>query len=88
MEAVLSNALPCPECCHSATKVTDSRPRASHGETSVYRRRDCLACGHRFTTIESRRYMADRDDWPLIRKLMDLPKDKCDLIASLVEALA
>ncbi len=83
----MTAALPCPECAHRGSKVTDSRARGAQGEATIYRRRECLVCGHRFTTIESRRYMADRDDWPLISKIMDLPKAKCDLVALLVEAL-
>lgn len=37
----------CPEC-GSDTKVVDSR----RSEDTVTRRRECLACGHRFTTME------------------------------------
>ncbi len=40
----------CPFCGHSETKVTDSRPEESVG--GIRRRRECLACGRRFTTIE------------------------------------
>jgi transcriptional repressor NrdR len=38
----------CPECNHPDTKVTDSRESAE----GVRRRRECLLCSHRFTTIE------------------------------------
>ena len=41
----------CPFCNHSETKVTDSR-LAGEGR-QVRRRRECLACGERFTTFES-----------------------------------
>lgn len=37
----------CP-VCGGHTKVIDSRPYAE----SVYRRRECLECFHRFTTYE------------------------------------
>lgn len=38
----------CPECNHPESKVTDSRESAE----GVRRRRECLLCGHRFTTME------------------------------------
>jgi transcriptional repressor NrdR len=40
----------CSSCQHGDDKVVDSR-EAADGE-SVRRRRECLACGHRFTTYE------------------------------------
>jgi transcriptional repressor NrdR len=41
----------CPFCSHVETKVTDSR-LAGEG-SQIRRRRECLACGERFTTFES-----------------------------------
>ena len=41
----------CPFCGHIETKVTDSR-LASEGR-QIRRRRECLACGERFTTFET-----------------------------------
>ena len=41
----------CPICAHPESKVVDSRP-ASDG-SSIRRRRECLACGRRFTTYET-----------------------------------
>lgn len=41
----------CPFCGHEETKVTDSR-LAGEG-LQVRRRRECQACGERFTTFES-----------------------------------
>ncbi len=41
----------CPFCNHDDTKVTDSR-LAGDGH-QIRRRRECLACGERFTTFES-----------------------------------
>src|SRR2546422_11463571 len=38
----------CPFCSQAETKVTDSRPE----EDGIRRRRECLACGRRFTTLE------------------------------------
>ena len=40
----------CPFCGYSDSKVIDSRP-AEEGAT-IRRRRECLACGKRFTTYE------------------------------------
>lgn len=40
----------CPYCGHEESKVIDSRP-ADEGER-IRRRRECLACGKRFTTHE------------------------------------
>ncbi|NQY33310.1 MAG: transcriptional repressor NrdR [Coraliomargarita sp.] len=40
----------CPKCTSSNTKVLDTR--TSKNETSIRRRRECLECGYRFTTIE------------------------------------
>jgi len=38
----------CPFCAEAETKVTDSRPE----QDGIRRRRECLACGRRFTTLE------------------------------------
>lgn len=40
----------CPKCSHPDTKVLDTR--LGKGNISIRRRRQCLDCGHRFTTIE------------------------------------
>jgi len=40
----------CPKCSSTETKVIDSR--VSKSETSIRRRRECLACEYRFTTVE------------------------------------
>ena len=40
----------CPICGYLESKVVDSRP--TEGGTSIRRRRECLSCGHRFTTYE------------------------------------
>ncbi|MGC8520458.1 MAG: transcriptional regulator NrdR [Steroidobacteraceae bacterium] len=41
----------CPFCGHVETKVTDSRLASDGGQ--IRRRRECLACGERFTTFET-----------------------------------
>ena len=40
----------CTACGNLESKVIDSRP--SEDNSSIRRRRECLACGHRFTTYE------------------------------------
>ncbi len=40
----------CPACGHDEDKVVDSR--STKENSAVRRRRECLACGHRFTTYE------------------------------------
>ncbi len=40
----------CPRCACFDDKVIDSR--ASREATTIRRRRECLGCGHRFTTYE------------------------------------
>ena len=40
----------CPSCAHQESRVTDSRTSAT-GD-SIRRRRECEACGERFTTYE------------------------------------
>ena len=41
----------CPKCNSIETKVLETR--VGKNETSIRRRRECLDCEHRFTTIES-----------------------------------
>ena len=40
----------CPSCNNLESKVVDSRP--TEDGSSIRRRRECLECGHRFTTHE------------------------------------
>ena len=40
----------CPDCHHLDSKVVDSRP--TEEGASIRRRRECIACGRRFTTYE------------------------------------
>ncbi|NEO30180.1 MAG: transcriptional regulator NrdR [Symploca sp. SIO3C6] len=40
----------CPYCQHTESRVLESR--STEGGQSVRRRRECLSCGHRFTTYE------------------------------------
>src|SRR3972149_1558810 len=48
LHSALSTPMNCPFGGHEDTKVTDSRP----DEAGIRRRRECLGCGRRFTTIE------------------------------------
>ena len=41
----------CPACAYEESKVVDSRP--SPDGNMIRRRRECLACGKRFTTYET-----------------------------------
>ncbi|MDP2481769.1 MAG: transcriptional regulator NrdR, partial [Candidatus Palauibacterales bacterium] len=40
----------CPTCDHIEDRVVDSR--LSRGGRAIRRRRECIACGQRFTTYE------------------------------------
>ncbi len=48
--AAAGNGLRCPRCGSTETQVKDSRP--AEGNAAIRRRRECLACGERFTTFE------------------------------------
>ena len=39
----------CPQCGHQVCRVLDSRSRKG---LSIRRRRECISCKHRFTTLE------------------------------------
>ena len=39
----------CPQCKHQICRVIDSRSRNG---LSIRRRRECISCRHRFTTLE------------------------------------
>ena len=45
----------CPKCGFEESKVVDSRP--SENNDAIRRRRECIKCGHRFTTYERREEM-------------------------------
>src|SRR5471032_2281401 len=52
----------CPKCQARDDKVIDSR--AIKDETVIRRRRECLACEHRFTTFEE----IERDDLRVLKR--------------------
>lgn len=60
MTTVMS--MDCPDCGHDTSRVVDSRP--SDDGAAIRRRRECQACGFRFTTYE-------RTEWDLQVKKRD-----------------
>ena len=52
----------CPKCGKDDDKVLDSR--AAREGAAIRRRRECLACGHRFTTSEE----IDRDEVVVVKR--------------------
>ena len=53
----MSNASICPQCNKPGAMVVDSRPALdmkveAAADGAIYRRRKCLTCEHRWTTIE------------------------------------
>ena len=71
----------CPSCGAVESKVIDSRP--SDNYTAIRRRRQCEACGHRFTTYER------REEQPLVvikRNGAKEPFDREKLMRGLVRA--
>ena len=52
----------CPKCGIDNDKVMDSR--AAREGAAIRRRRECLACGHRFTTYEE----IDRDEVVVVKR--------------------
>lgn len=41
----------CPKCAYAETKVLDTRN--THNDQAIRRRRQCLHCGYRFSTLET-----------------------------------
>jgi transcriptional repressor NrdR len=72
----------CPFCGHEETKVTDSR-LAGEGR-QIRRRRECLACGERFTTFETAELIM-----PVVIKSDRIrqPFDEAKLRSGMVKAL-
>ena len=52
----------CPKCQADDDKVLDSR--SARDGAAIRRRRECLACGHRFTTYEE----VDRDEVMVVKR--------------------
>lgn len=71
----------CPKCSCEESKVVDSRP--AENNDSIRRRRECVACGFRFTTYER------REELPLVVLKHDGTKEPFDrqkLMRGLVRA--
>jgi transcriptional repressor NrdR len=79
---VPSAVMQCPECSFGDTRVVDSRP--ADAGTAIRRRRECEACGVRFTTYERLAHVR------LVRKRSGVlqPFDAGKLRAGLAAALA
>ena len=60
----------CPKCGCEESKVVDSRP--AENNDSIRRRRECIACGLRFTTYER------REELPLVVRKHDGSKEPFD----------
>ena len=71
----------CPKCGCEESKVVDSRPAESND--SIRRRRECVACGFRFTTYER------REELPLVVLMRGLVRAtvKRDVPISTLDAL-
>ena len=72
----------CPFCTHEETKVIDSR-LAGEGR-QIRRRRECLACGERFTTFETAELVMPR---LVKRDEAREPFDEAKLRSGMVRAL-
>jgi transcriptional repressor NrdR len=71
----------CPTCSHLDDKVVDSRQADDGG--SIRRRRECLSCGHRYTTFER------LEEVPLVvvkRSGDKVPFDRAKISAGVVAA--
>jgi transcriptional repressor NrdR len=72
----------CPFCKHEDTRVTDSRLAA--GGSEIRRRRECLACKARFTTIEKGEFALPR---VVKQDGSRVPFDEAKLRSGLLKAL-
>lgn len=73
----------CPKCGCEESKVVDSRP--SDSNDAIRRRRECIACGYRFTTYER------KEESPLMVLKKDGTKEPFDhqkLMRGLLRATA
>ena len=61
----------CPNCGSDHSAVYDSRPRPS----SVCRRRECSACGHRWSTIE-----LSIEEHNALRRLYDIVQEAREIL--------
>ena len=72
----------CPFCGHDQTRVVDSR-LASEGR-QIRRRRECLSCGVRFSTLETAEFALPR---VVKRDGTRMPFDEAKLRAGILKAL-
>lgn len=52
MPYTASNKPPCPQCATTKSAIRDSREDKFRGAATIRRRRECKACGTRWTTYE------------------------------------
>lgn len=75
----------CPACASHDDKVVDSR--AADLDAAIRRRRECLACGHRFTTFERVEDRADAGGLIVAKRSgQDEPFDRTKIVAGLKAA--
>lgn len=60
----------CPNCQSNNTQVRDSRPHPD----GIFRRRRCLTCNHRFSTIEIK-----KDDYEDMKYIIERAKRNAQL---------
>ena len=72
----------CPKCISTDTKVVDSR--STDPGSNIRRRRECIECGHRFSTLEQ---VLSEDLLVLKRNGDQEPFDKAKLLAGIGKAL-
>lgn len=75
----------CPECQHPASTVSDTRRSECSrvtGLDSIRRRRECAACGHRFTTME-----VLASDWPDVDAPAELSAEALRITAEVIALL-
>lgn len=72
----------CPKCRYQDIKVIDTR--AGKNGTSIRRRRECLKCGHRFSTVEE----IQKEDLAVIKRDGRREEfDRTKLVKGLTKAL-
>lgn len=64
----------CPKCNHDIVSCIDSRPR----NDTIYRRRKCLKCGYRFSSVEIS--LENLDSYKAKEKLLEGLLDHADKV--------
>lgn len=82
MPANRAKGVECPEC-GGRTQVVDSRKRTD----AVYRRRDCVKCGHRITTLEQGLISSLQDKMKTWEQVAQLAEAKLSVLKEKKEKL-